>query len=151
MNNFLNNKRSSKDNKELIKVIQSRSGRNETSYFEIGPHLDHKWLPDNKYIFTGLLILLIMVTIANIYINKNKFKKLKLLFGNPINIWQIVIISLFITYSFYYFEPNSFMVIGTKMGFYAIIISLCAFLEIPFIPFWVTHFFIYFSQNFIII
>ena len=144
-------KKKTKDYKKLKEIIDSNKFKSDNTYFDDGPHPNHKWLPDNKFVFSGLLLLLGILTAVNIFTNKTRMKMLKLLWKSHLNRWQILAIFLFVCYAFVFYPPISYMVVACKIGLYAMIIALCAYLQIPFIPFWITHFFVYFSQNFIII
>ena len=64
---------------------------------------------------------------------------------NPWHIINLILIGIFVFFVFIFFEDNSDMIKATKMGLYATIVAFCAYLQLPFIPFWITHFFIYFN------
>lgn len=66
---------------------------------------------------------------------------------NPWHIINLILIAIFVVFVFVFFEKNSEMIKATKMGLYATIVAFCAYLQLPFIPFWITHFFIYFNIN----
>jgi hypothetical protein len=144
-------KKKTKDYKKLQYIMDSNKFKADNTYFDDSPHPNHKWLPDNKFVFSLLLLLLALLTALNIFTNKTRMKKLKLLWKSDLNRWQILAIFLFVAYAFIFYPPISYMVVACKIGLYAMIIALCAYLQIPFIPFWITHFFVYFSQNFIIV
>jgi hypothetical protein len=139
------------DYKKFKGIIADNKYKSGNTYFDDRPHPNHKWLPDNKFVFTGLLLLLAILTAVNIFTNKNRKRMLKLLWDSHLNRLQILAIFLFVAYAFIFYPPISYMVVACKIGLYTMIIALCAYLQIPFIPFWITHFFVYFSQNFIII
>jgi len=147
----LHTQRDTDDYKKFKGILEDNKFKSDNNFFDDGPHPDHKWLPDNKFVFSGLLLLLVIVTGFHIFTNKNRKKMLKLLWDSHLNRWQMLTIFLFVSYAFVFYPPVSYMVIACKIGLYAMIIALCAYLQIPFIPFWITHFFVYFSQNFIII
>ena len=137
--------------RKLRGILEDNKFKTKNSYFDDSPHPDHKWLPDNKFIFTGLLVFLIIITSITILSSKTRINLLKLLWKSPMNRFEMIAIILFVFYAFTFYPPVSYMVVACKIGLYAMIIALCAYLQIPFIPFWITHFFVYFSQNFIII
>jgi hypothetical protein len=114
-----------------------------------GGHTNHNWLPDNNYVFLISFIILLLSTIWIISTHPLPKKKLNLLLktrGAKINLGLILV---FIVYSFTFFRHDSYMVKATKTGIYAMIIAICAFLEIPLIPFWFTHIMVYFSQDWV--
>lgn len=114
---------------------------------ESSSHKDHKWLPDNKYIFIISILSLAAIIIWIVERPGLAHEKFKLLLrGTPEKI-NLILILCFVIFSFTFFGKDSFMLKATKTGLYAMVIAICAFLEIPLMPFWITHVMVYFSQD----
>ena len=125
--------------------------RTENMFFKnkIGGHPNHGWLPDNNYVFLISFIILLSSTIWIISTHPLPQQKLSLLLKTTSAKFNLGLILIFIVYSFTFFKDDSYMVKATKTGIYAVIIAICAFLEIPLIPFWFTHIMVYFSQDWV--
>tara|TARA_B110000027_G_scaffold45860_1_gene50395 strand:+ start:3703 stop:4080 length:378 start_codon:yes stop_codon:yes gene_type:complete len=102
---------------------------------------------NNKYIF--IISFIILLSIINwIYerSHSQKNKILMLLKSKDIKI-NLIVIFIFIIYTFIFYKPNSYMAIATKTGIYASLIALCAYLDIPLLPFWITHLIVYSTHD----
>ena len=107
----------------------------------------HTWLPDNGKTLLVVSVLLALGTYAGIIRYKDKINKIKSIFRDPWFIFNGLIILAFICYAFIGYKSDSYMVLATKRGIYAMFIAFCALLEIPYTPFWVTHLLAYFAPS----
>lgn len=104
---------------------------------------------NNKYIFfISFIILLSIISWIHERSHLQKNKILMLLKSRDIKI-NLIVIFIFIIYTFIFYKENSYMAIATKTGIYASLIALCAYLDIPLLPFWITHLIVYSTQDII--
>jgi len=102
---------------------------------------------NNKYIFfISFIILLSIISWIHERSHLQKNKILMLLKSRDIKM-NLIVIFIFIIYTFIFYKENSYMAIATKTGIYASLIALCAYLDIPLLPFWITHLIVYSTQD----
>ena len=99
-----------------------------------------------NFIFIIITLLLIVGTLCAVLPFPDKIQKLINFFKSPWHIANAIIVTIFIILILILFPPDSDESLATKTGIYSIIIAFCAFLGVPFVPFWVTHFFIFFNK-----
>jgi len=110
---------------------------------------NNKLISKNKYIFfISFIILLSIISWIHERSHLQKNKILMLLKSRDIKI-NLIVIFIFIIYTFIFYKENSYMAIATKTGIYASLIALCAYLDIPLLPFWITHLIVYSTQDII--